>query len=418
MILVKRKESVPRKVCTMCGKERRIDTEYWTRKDGSKMDICKKCAGTNVDIKKPETFLWILKEVDVPFIESLWVNVCHKQYNKDPNRFKPPSVLGVYLRVMRTETYKTYHYEDTLGLNKAHLDAKNRRRELEREGSDDNVSDTVEDLSDVQADKDKKPEPQITESLLEQAVKNALSKERPDKPIDAPPVERFTPIITIDEQSILDDMTENEKQTMALKWGESFAPSEWLKMEDMFSKYCGEYEMSVDREETLIAMCKTNINMQRCLDSGDAASASKFSSMFDQLRKSGAFTEAQKKEGKEKYLDSVGELVAAVEREGGIIPQFDYEFEVPQDKVDITLRDMKAYTYNLVKNEMGLGTLIETYIKKLEEDMEMSKNKTLNLEEGLVTSKYEEQELRNDKEANTYLDNLEDEIGNWADMVG
>lgn len=401
----------------MCGKERRIDIDYWTRKDGSKMDICKKCAGTNIDVKKPETFLWILKDIDVPFIESLWVNVCRKQYNKDPHRFKPPSIFGVYLRVMRTENYKMYHYCDTLELNKANLEAKTRREELEREGSDDSVSETVEDLSDVHVEKEEKPEPQATESLLEKAVQNALQKERGGKLVDAAPVERFAPIITIDEQAILDDMTENEKQRMALKWGESFTPSEWLKMEDMFQKYCGEYEMSVDREETLIAMCKTNINMQRCLDSGDAASASKFSSMFDQLRKSGAFTEAQKKEGKEKYLDSVGELVAAVEREGGIIPQFDYEFEAPQDKVDITLKDMKAYTYNLVKNEMGLGTLIESYIKKLEEDMEMNKNKTLNLEEGLITSKFEEQELENDKEAATYLDNIENEIGNWADMV-
>ena len=220
-------------------------------------------------------------------------------------------------------------------------------------------------------------------------------------------------VIDVDEQSILNDLTPNDVQYLAMKWGSSFKPSEWVKMEEMYQKYCGEFEISVDREAVLISMCKTSINMQRCLDSGDAANAQKFSSMFDQLRKSGAFTEAQKKEEKDHYLDSLGELVAAVEREGGVIPKFDYEFEVNPDKVDLTLKDMKSYTYNLVKNEMGLGDLIESYIQKLEQQMEEEKNKSLS--DGLITSKAEEQQVQNDEYADDWLNNLEDSVAANAD---
>ena len=264
-----------------------------------------------------------------------------------------------------------------------------------------------------------RPEEEFIKASEELSVdteeKMRQAEEEPEEVKKAKALKDMIPLMGIDESEILEALANEEKQQLALKWGESFRPSEWIKMEDMFQKYCNEYEMNVDREETLIAMCKTNINMQRCLDSGDAANAQKFSSMFDQLRKSGAFTEAQKKEEKEKYLDSVGELVAAVEREGGIIPAFDFEIEAPQDKVDLTIKDMKSYTYNLVKNEMGLGDLIESYIQKLDKEMEMNKDKSL--DDGLITSREEEQDIQNDIEADNRFANLADDIAAEADEI-
>ena len=53
----------------------------------------------------------------------------------------------------------------------------------------------------------------------------------------------------------------------------------------------------------------------------------------------------------------------------------DDPINMPQDKIDFIINDMKNYTDNLVKNELGLGDLIESYIKKLEE------NKTKSVEE-------------------------------------
>ena len=139
-------------------------------------------------------------------------------------------------------------------------------------------------------------------------------------------------------------------------------------METMYGKYSQEYDLNVDREEVLKKMCKTSLKMDEALDAGDVTGYKNLAAVFDQLRKSGKFTEAQNKEDRQQVLSSIGELVALCEQEGGIIPalpQYDPD-QYPQDKIDFTLRDLKAYTYSLVSNELGLGDLIESYIEKLE----------------------------------------------------
>ena len=420
------------KTCSECGKSKRIQS-FWLRRDGSLFDICKECASLYIDNKKPDTFLWILKEADVPFIEERWIELCRKKYNKDPEHFGPNSVIGTYLRIMHMKSFCDYHYSDTLELNEN--TRKSRKKTADNKAkADERAKESQEDIENLSIATDIL-EASIPDTLPEEeyaAIKKAEKTQSrlENKPSFVAshkdeiefPKERTVvtdssvyTVVDIDEQSILNNLTPNDTQYLAMKWGSSFKPSEWVKMEEMYQKYCGEFEISVDREAVLISMCKTSINMQRCLDSGDAANASKFSSMFDQLRRSGAFTEAQKKEEKDHYINSLGELVAAVEQEGGVIPKFDYEFEVNPDKVDLTLKDMKSYTYNLVKNEMGLGDLIESYIQKLEQQMEEEKNK--NLSDGLVTSKAEEQQLQNDEYADDWLNNLEDSIAANADEL-
>ena len=422
-----------KKICKECGKNKE-DRYFWHRRDGSALDICKECACKYVDNKKPSTFLWILKEVDVPFIEERWIELCRKKYNKDPFRFNSSSVIGTYIRVMAMQAFRNYHYSDTLELNQELIKYRKRMAEdkakieeqakvLEKEidefssaeNSMDSMKKTTYEIEEVaQIEEEMPPTTSLSDNykniLAESSqAKVSYSNQVPQSQENQPSYD----IIDVDEQAILNNLSPEDIQYLTMKWGSSFKPSEWIKMEEMYQKYCGEFEIGVDRETVLISMCKTSVNMQRCLDSGDAANAQKFSSVFDQLRKSGAFTEAQKKEEKNHYLDSLGELVAAVEREGGVIPKFDYEFEVNPDKVDLTLKDMQSYTYNLVKNEMGLGDLIESYIQKLEAQMEEEKKK--NLSEGLITSKAEEQQLQNDEYADDWLNNLEDSIAADAD---
>ena len=82
----------------------------------------------------------------------------------------------------------------------------------------------------------------------------------------------------------------------------------------------------------------------------------KLSRVYDSLRKSAKFTAAQNKEQKGDFVDSVGELVAMCEREG-FIPRF--ATDIPQDKVDKTLKDMNNYLYKLVTQDLGFGQQIE-----------------------------------------------------------
>lgn len=163
-----------------------------------------------------------------------------------------------------------------------------------------------------------------------------------------------------------------------------YNPQQWITMETMYQKYAEEYDLNSDREEVLKKMCKTSLKMDENLDVGDITAYKNLATVFDQLRKSGKFTESQKKEEKTELLSTIGELAALCEQHGGIIealPQFDPD-QYPQDKIDFTLKDLKSYTYSLVSNELGLGELIESYIQKLEK----AEQESGDINAGLATS--------------------------------
>ena len=56
----------------------------------------------------------------------------------------------------------------------------------------------------------------------------------------------------------------------------------------------------------------------------------------------------------------------------GFIPRF--ATDIPQDKVDLTLKDMNNYLYKLVTQDLGFGQQIEDSLKKLMIKAEMNKD--------------------------------------------
>ena len=67
-------------------------------------------------------------------------------------------------------------------------------------------------------------------------------------------------------------------------------------------------------------------------------------------------------------LIASGELVAMCEKEG-FIPR--YATDIPQDKVDLTLKDMNDYLHKLVTQDLGFGQQIEDALKKIQIQKEM-----------------------------------------------
>ena len=47
---------------------------------------------------------------------------------------------------------------------------------------------------------------------------------------------------------------------------------------------------------------------------------------------------------------------------------------IPQDKVDLTLKDMENYLYKLVTQDLGFGQQIEDALKKIQIQKEMNEN--------------------------------------------
>ncbi len=350
-------------VCRRCGAEKK-STEFFSAAAGTEYEgVCKDCVSDGMDIRDFGSVRKVLRVLDVPFVEPMWAETANKAIGQ--GRASAKMVLGRYLRLMNMRQYKGFGYGDADAL--AAEWAKNHDMGVE-----------------------------IDDELFERGVRSI-------------------------SESALGDMNDNDLRLyrslspkdvdyLVGKWGSEYLPSEWVQMESMYAGYADEYELNVDRAQTLVFMCKTTVRMNQMLAQGDIADYQRLAGVLKDLRASGKFTEAQRVE-KRRYLDSVGELVAFCEKEGGIIPQHPDPDEFPQDKVDFTIRDLKAYTYNLVANEMGLGSVIETYIKKLEE----AESDTSLDDARFVTSGEEaDEEYMNDvtaEEWQTYLESgIDDEI--------
>ena len=114
------------------------------------------------------------------------------------------------------------------------------------------------------------------------------------------------------------------------------------------------------------------------------------------MRKSTKFTAVQNKENKNDAVTSIGELIVICEQDG-FIPQ--YTTDIPQDKVDFTIRDMNNYINKLVTKDLGFGDQIENAIKMLK--LRAEEEERANIEED------KEIESLGDKDISEYLEELE-----------
>lgn len=395
----------PKIICKKCGRERAA-TKFFKKKTKERIDICVDCLTMYIDNYDYTTFSWILEMFDIPYIKNVWIKMANDIYLKNPAKFSNRSVIGKYIRTMNMKQYADYCFADSDKLNMAQEMAKERREA------------TVDKDYVLQLQKE------LEEGKISKAQYDTLSPETPssidkeEEEFIALKEEAIKPIQQgADEGEIRKQLTDEEYQYLLMKWGYLYQPSQLVQMEKLYNKYANEYELNVDREDTLKKICKTSLKMDEALDVGDTQSYQKLASVYDQLRKAGKFTEVQNKEEQERYLDSVGELVALCEREGGPIKEFVDPDEYPQDKIDFTIKDLKSYNYNLATNELNLGDLIQTYIDKLDK-AEQSGN-DIDLNKGLITSKEEEieEDTLSDQEAIDFQDYLDNEIERDAQML-
>lgn len=205
-------------------------------------------------------------------------------------------------------------------------------------------------------------------------------------------------------------LTDDDKIYLAMKWGRLYQPADWIELERNYNEMMNSFDIQdADTINTLVLLCKTNLKMNQAIDCGDVEGFQKLSKVSESLRKSAKFTAAQNKEQKNDYVDSVGELVAMCERDG-FIPRF--ATDIPQDKVDLTLKDMNNYVHKLVTQDLGFGQQIEDALKKIQIQKEMNEaeetSKMMNGEiPELIDEDYEE--FYNSIEEQKELDALGDE---------
>ena len=339
--------------CEKCKRTMSADQFYASNNldkypNEGKLKQCKKCITMHVDNWNPETYLWILQECDVPYIPEEWHKLM-SSYARDKSKVTGMTILGRYLSKMKLNQWKKYRWEDNEFLQEQ-ADAKTRET-MERQGYKQSEIDTV-----LQEGRFVIPEGELVEPVYADSEPEGVQEDY------------FAQHCAVPEEDIQLDLTEEEMITLRLKWGKTYRPEEWIKLEQLYEEMMNSYDIqSAGHIDTLKLVCKTSLKANQLLDIGDVDGAQKMVKMYDGLMKSGKFTAAQNKAESGEYVDSVSELVAICETDG-FIPR--YYVDEPKDKVDRVLQDLQNYTHSLVTEEMNLGNLIENAVKQIELDKE------------------------------------------------
>lgn len=337
--------------CKTCGRTMDGDQFYASNRldrypDDGKLPECKKCITRHVDNWNPRTYLWILEEIDVPYIEDEW-NKLLERYGKDRTKITGMTILGRYLSKMKLNQYNMYKWEDTEKI-KAKAEAE-KRDVMARQG--------------------------YSGEEIEQAIAADFT---PAKPIgmDESTREEPAPIDAFEPVGFEDDLTEEDKIYLSIKWGKTYKPYEWVQLEKYYQEMMQSFDIQTpSHEDYLKLICKTSIKAHQLIDLGDIEGFQKMSKVYDALMKSAKFTAVQNKAESGEFVNSISELVLLCEKEEGFIPRF--YTDKPKDKVDETLADLRGYTNTLVTEEMNLGNLIESAVKALQRQAEQAEDEDI-----------------------------------------
>ena len=335
--------------CNKCKKVLK-DVQFYTYRDGTKTEMCKKCLTLHVDPYNTETFLWLLEKMDVPYIEQEWNTLRDRAVEK--GEVNGTAIFGKYLGKMKLIQWKKYTWKDTEKL-------KEEKEKLLQQYLEEHQVQTI--------DKNELRQEYLQGKITESQYKTLLPAEEVARP--QPKGYEQQPII---DESYLEDvespaaqLTKDDKIYLAMKWGRNYTPEQWIEMEKSYSDMINSFDIQdADTKNTLILICKTLLKLNEAINIGDVDSFQKLSRTYDSLRKSCKFTAAQNKEEKGDFVDCVGQIVAYCEKEGGKIPRFD--ISVPRDIVDEDIKDMKDYTRSLIYEDSALAQQVEMYLKKRE----------------------------------------------------
>ena len=340
--------------CEKCNRTMNADQFYGSNNTDKypegKLHKCKKCTTMHVDNFNPDTYLWILQECDVPYVSEEW-NKLLASYGKDRSKLTGTTIVGRYLSKMKLKQFRDYRWKDTEFLQE--VANKKIEETMKRQGYE--AAEIAQALATASV-----PIPQGE-------IEIPVYKDTNDNPFLSSGDDYFA------EQSggaddFVDDLTEEDRTYLRLKWGKTYKPEEWIRLEQLYEEMMASYDVQgAGHIDTLKLVCKTSLKANQLIDIGDIEGFQKMSKVYDSLMKSGKFTAAQNKAESGEFIDSIGELVALCEREG-FIPR--YYIDEPNDKVDRTLQDLQSYTRDLINEETNLSAMIEHALREIEKDKE------------------------------------------------
>ena len=379
--------------CEKCGRSMN-ENQFYTYKDGRKTELCKKCLTMHVDNFNPDTFFFFFEKMDVPYVPNEWNVLRDRAYEKDPNKMNGMSVFGKYLSKMKLKQWKDYGWEDSEKLQ-ALEEEKKKALIIHNEQNKESWKEKYENGEISEAEyKTMTSVPLQAASQVPGVLVGSIGSNNP-----------FNEVNFISQEELPDpteELTDDDKVYLAMKWGRMYTPREWIELEQSYDEMMNSFDIQdADTINTLMFICKTKLKMNQALDSADIEGFQKLSKVYNDLRKSAKFTAAQNKEEKKDFVDCVGNLVAYCEKEGGAIPK--YELKTDLDIVDTVINDLKRYTKDLIYEDKALASQIENYLKKREISEEQKRDRKEAKALGFDNVQLKDEDYQN------YYENIEEE---------
>ena len=386
--------------CEKCNRTMGSDQFYGSNNlakyPEGKMKQCKKCMTMHVDNFNPDTYLWILQECDVPYIPEEW-NKLLASYAKDRSKLTGMTILGRYLSKMKLKQFREYRWKDN---------------EFLQELANNKIEQTMKRQGYEAAE-------------IAQVIATA-SVPIPVGEIPQPVYEEPNPFLSggddyFADQSggaddFIDDLTEEDRTYLRLKWGKTYKPEEWIRLEQFYEEMMASYDVQgAGHIDTLKLVCKTSLKANQLIDIGDIEGFQKMQKAYDSLMKSGKFTAAQNKAESGDFVDSIGELIELCEKEGYIER---YYVESPKDRVDLTIADMQRYTRTLIEEETNLPIMVEKALREIEkEDKSIAENTEDSIIDDVDLSLDDLEATLKDSDFSDFEDFLEGEYAADADFL-
>ena len=386
--------------CEKCNRTMGADQFYSSNNlekypDG-KLRQCKKCISMHVDNFNPDTYMWILQECDVPYVPDEW-NKLLTSYGKDKSKLTGMTILGRYLSKMKLKQYRDYRWKDT---------------EFLQEVANKKIEETMKRQGYEAAE--------IAQAIATSTIPI------PQAPLEEPVYKEENPFLASGDEDYFgemsgadafdDDLTEEDRTYLRLKWGKTYKPEEWIKLEQMYEEMMASYDIQgAGHIDTLKLVCKTSLKANQLIDIGDIEGFQKMSKVYDSLMKSGKFTAAQNKAESGEFVDSIGELIEMCEKQGYIER---YYVESPKDRVDLTIADMQRYTRTLIEEETNLPVMVEKALREIDkEDKDNAANTESEIVDDIEISLDDLEQTLKDKDFEDFEDFLDEEAAADADYL-
>lgn len=388
--------------CEKCNRTMGADQFYGSNNEvkysEGKLKQCKKCITMHVDNFDSNSYLWILQECDVPYVPDEW-NKLLQTYGKDRSKLTGATILGRYLSKMKLKQWRDYRWKDTEFLQE--VANKKIEETMKRQG--------YEAAEIAQA---------IATSSMPIPTAPVVQPVYDDNPFLASGNEDyFGDMAGSYQDDFVDDLTEEDRTYLRLKWGKTYKPEEWIRLEQLYEEMMASYDIQgAGHIDTLKLVCKTSLKANQLIDIGDIEGFQKMSKVYDSLMKSGKFTAAQNKAETGEFVDSIGELIEMCEKQGYIER---YYVESPKDRVDLTIADMQRYTRTLIEEETNLPIMVEKALREIDkEDKDNAANNETDIIDDIEISLDDLEATLKDEDFTDFEEFLEDEAAADAALLG